>query len=119
MRSIEYMQRVAREAALDAFAQKKEPVCLGSGQFHPPYPIPFIGTLVEQFGLPFREVETFFVDSSGFGQESEAAWTAERFADAASALVATHSSPVYWGVTQVGQFQVYVTAFEKIEQEGA
>ena len=118
MRSIEYMQRVAREAALDAFAEKKEPVCLGSGQFHPPYLIPFIGTLVEQFGLPFREVKTFFVDSSGLGQESELALTSERFADLASKLVAEHPRPLYWGVTQTGQFQVYVTAFEKIEQEG-
>ena len=122
MRSIEYNQRIAREAArnaaLQAFADNQEPVCLGSGQFHPPFPIPFIGTLVEQFGLPFREVKTFFVDNSGFGQEGEAALTSERFADLASKLVAEHPRPLYWGVTQTGQFQVYVTAFEKIEQEG-
>ncbi len=118
MLSISQIQQEARDAALDAFARNQEPVCLGSGQFHLPFPIPFIGTLVEQFGLPFAEIETFFVDSSGFGQESELALTSERFADLASKLVAEHPRPLYWGVTQTGQFQVYVTAFERIEQEG-
>ncbi len=117
MRCIEQIQQAARDAALDAFAQNQEPVCLGSGQFHPPFPIPYIGTLVEQFDLPFREVETFFVDSSGWGEEGEAALTIREFANRASDLVATHSRALFWGVTQAGQFQVYVTAFERIEQE--
>ena len=113
MRSIESIQEAARDAALKAFVQKKEPVCLGSGQFHPPFPIPYIGTLVDQFSLPFDEIETFFVDSSGFGEPGEAAMTIEEFSLAASALVATFGAPVYWGVVQAGQFQVYVRAYAK------
>ena len=113
MRSIESIQEAARDAALQAFADNQEPVCLGSGQFHPPFPIPFIGTLVDQFSLPYDEIETFFVDSSGLSQPGGAALTSEEFSLAASALVATFGAPVYWGIVETGQFQVYVRAYAK------
>ena len=118
MFSLEQIQQTARDAALEAFAENREPVCLGSGQFHPPFPIPFIGTLVEQFDLPYKEVKTFFVDLSGFGQEGEPALTSEQFSREASNLVTTTPEPLYWGIVEAGQFQIYVTAFRKLEQEG-
>lgn len=48
----------------------------------------------------------FFVDNSGFGTESESALTPNQFLNNVRA-------GFYYGITSVGQFQVYITEFKK------
>ena len=68
------------------------------------------------FGIPsvnaktckgFKEVDSLFVDSSGFGEIGEAALTIDQF-------YAKVKAGLYYGVTDAGQFQVHVGVFEKI-----
>ncbi len=63
--------------------------------------------------FPPVEFKKLFVDSSGWGEEGEPALTAEQFAREASDLVATTHESLYWGVTEAGQFQIYVTAYKR------
>ena len=54
----------------------------------------------------FTETNEYFVDSSGFGQEGEAALTPEAFLKKVTA-------GKYYAITGQGQFQVYVTEYVK------
>ena len=55
----------------------------------------------------YELVNTFFVDSSGFGGDSEPALTFPRFLDKVRA-------GYYYGIKEVGQFQVYIGEYKKI-----
>lgn len=57
-------------------------------------------------------VETYFVDSSGFGDEREPAMTVGRFTETVSELLNTCSEPLYAVLSGIGQFQVYVTVLK-------
>lgn len=66
--------------------------------------IPFIGYRTPR---GYRRVgEPLFVDSSGFGSESEPAWTRQHFLTHIKAL-----GPSYWGTVEFGKFQVYVQQY--------
>lgn len=72
------------------------------------FPFPFIGDYIPR-GWKVAEdedgaVKSYFVDSSGFGQDDEPASSLTQFLDK---LVAGHG----YAVTEAGQFQVYVTEF--------
>lgn len=56
----------------------------------------------------WKEVETYFVDSSGFGSESEPALTPSQF-------VAKVKEGYGYAIVSEGQFQVYVGEFKKEE----
>ena len=65
------------------------------------FPFPFIGSYVPR---GWKLVETFFVDSSGFGAPGEPALTTETFA-------AKLEVGFGYAVVEAGQFQVYVGKF--------
>lgn len=61
----------------------------------------------------FELVKEFFVDSSGFGQEDEAALTVNTFNKELESLIKDHGV-LTAKITGVGQFQVYVGMFKKV-----
>jgi len=69
----------------------------------PPFPFPFIGSYVPR---GWKMVDSYFVDSSGFGGENEPALTAERF-------IGKLKVGKGYAVIEQGQFQVYVGEFER------
>jgi len=58
----------------------------------------------EVFG--FKRVNIYFVDNSGFGTDSEPALTAQGFLNKVK-------QGYYYGITSIGQFQVYIGEFIK------
>jgi hypothetical protein len=61
----------------------------------------------------YKEVREFFVDSSGMGAEDESALTPRQFVVGLSALLKIYPNGIHCFITDVGQFQLYVTAFIK------
>lgn len=60
-----------------------------------------------------RTDQEWFVDSSGFGGEYEPALTPGALVRAMKAYFATHPTAGF-AITEEGQFQLYITAFEYI-----
>jgi hypothetical protein len=60
----------------------------------------------------YVEVDTLFCDSSGFGSSSESALTKNQAILKIETLLETHGE-LYAGITDIGQFQVYVTLWTK------
>ena len=74
----------------------------------PSFPFPFLGDYVPPGWT--KTDEEWFVDSSGFGQESEPALTVVAFKKVLAEYV--HDFPGRgFGITSAGQFQVYVAAY--------
>ena len=65
----------------------------------------------------FKAVKTLFVDNSGMGQTGEAALTADQFIDATKQLM-QNNPDLYAGLTGIGQFQVFITFYEKSQKKG-
>ena len=65
--------------------------------------IPFVG---DEPIEGWQEIDNLFVDSSGFGRAGEPALTIDEFYKQIKAGLA-------YGVTEAGQFQLYVGVFEK------
>ena len=65
-------------------------------------------------GIPlgYELTEKFFVDSSGMGQEGEGALTFGQFLNKVKA-------GRYYGITEAGQFQVYIAEFKRISKPRA
>ena len=57
--------------------------------------------------------QSWFVDSSGFRQAGESALTMEQFREALVAYAQEHPEHGY-GLSGVGQFQVYVSAYRRV-----
>ena len=70
----------------------------------PPFPFPHIGDYVPE---GYKEMGTYFVDSSGFGSSGELALTINEFK---RKMKIGHS----YAIIEAGQFQVYVTEFRKV-----
>ena len=68
--------------------------------------IPFVG---DEPIDGYHEIDSLFVDSSGFGQRGEMALTIDQFIEKIKAGLA-------YGVTDAGQFQVYVGVFERVKE---
>ena len=66
----------------------------------------FTDDLSEQF----EEVNSYFVDSSGFGVKGEPALTADEFLEKVKA-------GRFYAITDIGQFQVNIGEYVKIERE--
>jgi hypothetical protein len=67
------------------------------------------GKIIGENNTPvgYKVTDVYFVDNSGFGSENEPALTASQF-------LAKVKSGKYYAITGQGQFQVYVTEYEKI-----
>ena len=76
---------------------------LKNGDLWPLRKIPRVGDYTPD---GWEHVETYFVDSSGFGQPGEPALTAKQFANKVKGEFG-------YGIGEVGQFQIYIEAFEK------
>lgn len=63
----------------------------------------------------FELIETFFVDSSGFGLESEPALTRSTFEKKLSTLLDEYGE-LTAKITGVGMFQVYVSLFKRVRR---
>lgn len=62
----------------------------------------------------YEEVGCLFCDSSGFGSEGERALTKSQAEDAANELIEKYpDDQLYCGLTDAGQFQVYVTIWRR------
>jgi len=61
----------------------------------------------------YELIENMFVDSSGFGMESEPALTLNGFETRLNMLIEQNGGMVYASITNAGQFQVYVGIFKK------
>ena len=83
----------------------------------PPYPFPNLGAFANHYDETMEEVKTFFVDSSGFGREDEPALTREQFHQQLKELIDNHPEGLYIGISGEGQFQIYITAWKKSEEE--
>jgi hypothetical protein len=117
MFSPQYIRELSRKAAAKSVRQKKLPYTvwpedlvewkakLGEGKT-PTLPFPFIG---DRNPRGYKKLKEFFVDSSGFGLESEPALTVRSFVDKLQANRA-------YAITEVGQFQVYVAEFLKTKK---
>lgn len=60
--------------------------------------------------LGYELTQEFFVDNSGFGSEGESALTAGQFLKKVKA-------GFYYGITDIGQFQVYIGEFKKVNRK--
>jgi hypothetical protein len=58
----------------------------------------------------YELVNTYFVDNSGFGSEDEPALTFNRFLDKVK-------GGYYYGIKEVGQFQVYIVEYKKLTRQ--
>lgn len=112
MMSLEYIRQVSREKGLEAARQGVRPFVVEQEdiddwkQSFPSggFPFPFIGDHVP---AGWEEVDSHFVDSSGFGRPGEPALTAGQFLDALEAGYG-------YAITEAGQFQVYVGKFRRL-----
>lgn len=112
MLSIQYIRAESDRAARLAAKAKKEPYVVYDEQeveSTSSWPFPFIGHY-EPAG--WEKLDELFVDSSGFGSESEPALTQRAFR--AKLLEYVKASETYgFAITEVGQFQCYVGVFKR------
>ena len=108
MYSLETIRSLSREATKKAAKAKKEPYLVEKEDLDrmPPFPFPYLGDYVTP---GWELVETFFVDSSGFGKPGEPALTANQFKKKIQAGFG-------YGLIEVGEFQLYVGKFQKINR---
>ncbi len=110
------LEELNAQVARDAAQADLRPMTLTDAELTMrPFPIPVIGYM--DVGEKFSELKDFFVDASGFGEEGEPALTHNQFEEKARVLLDETPESVYWAVTEVGQFQVHVTAFLKRKLE--
>lgn len=65
----------------------------------------------------YKEIETLFCDSSGFGSEYEPALTPEQAKAKVTELLKKYKGKqLYSALTGIGQFQVYVTLYIKTKK---
>lgn len=74
------------------------------------FPFPNLGSYTPP---KWRKVDELFVDSSGFGDESEPALTARQLNQKLLELLQKYKGPVGIAITEVGQFQLYLGVFRK------
>ena len=74
------------------------------------FPFPFLGDYVPD---GWELVETFFVDTSGFGTDHEPALSERQFREVLKDTIATHRHQG-WAITEAGQFQAYVGQYRQV-----
>lgn len=68
----------------------------------------------DDIGPEFEKIETLFCDSSGFGRDDERALSQRQATAKIRALISEYKN-LYGAITNAGQFQVYVTVYQKHE----
>ncbi len=112
MMGIETIQQQARDAAIEAAETNAVPFNYGVMDVDgfETFPFPFLGDYVPD---GWEQVDTHFVDSSGFGEPGELALTADQFRDVIRERIDANPR-VGWAIVQAGQFQVYVGEFDRV-----
>jgi len=107
MMSAEQIRALSQEAAIEAAEENRVPFITWEEDLNtmPPFPFPFLGNYVPD---GWELEETYFVDSSGFGQEYEPALTANHF------LKKIKVGKGY-AIREAGEFQVVVGEYDKVE----
>jgi hypothetical protein len=97
---------MSQKAAVRAAREHRKPYILEQDDFIEPELVrfPFLGTYVPKGWVM---VKTFFVDSSGFGDESEPSLTHDQF-------IKKLTVGRGYAIIEAGEFQVYVGEFVKI-----
>lgn len=114
MMSLATIRELSRDAGNQARQNRRKPYhpeSIEDLNFENLRAIPNLGDFTP---VGWEKTETeWFVDHSGWGQEGEPALTIDQFVRAVKAHFATHPTAGY-AITEVGQFQLYVTAFEYV-----
>jgi hypothetical protein len=115
MFSLEVIYHLNQQAAKKARKSRKTPfVPDGPKEVEnwPPFPFPLLG----DYDPPGweRTGDTWFCDKSGWGEPGEPALTWEQLKNQLQDYIAEHPGHGF-GITEEGQFQLYVTAFRPIE----
>lgn len=103
MLNIETIIALQDEASVKANKEKLQPLVALFDKDEAIFKMPNFG-----FYRPngWEEVNTFFVDKSGFGSESEPALTIQQFLNRVR-------EGYGYAITEEGQFQIYITEFKK------
>ena len=107
MLGLDQIKAISRKAAIKAARENLVPFAVEQEDTEnmPPFPFPFLG---DHTPRGWCKVEEFFVDSSGFGTESEAALTVRQF------LTKIKIGRGY-AITEAGEFQVYVGEYKQVK----
>lgn len=104
MMSLEAIKSMSEEAAVQAAQNNLEPYTAftdgDAGVFH----CPFLGNHVPG---GWKVIDTFFVDSSGFGSDNEPALSTKQF-------LSRVKGGLGYAVAEAGQFQVYIHVFKRV-----
>ena len=118
MMDIGTIRRMSREAAEKAAEEGLTPFVYAEvsevrdGSRDSIFPFPFLGDHTPE---GWTLADTHFVDSSGLGQDDEPALSVEQFLDLIESRMSDPDRPhtIGWGITEAGQFQVYVGEFHR------
>jgi hypothetical protein len=107
--SLDTIRQMEEEAALKARDQGRVPyevteADIAKWREAPGFPFPFIGRYIPK---GWHLIHEYFVDSSGFGEQGEAALTVSQFI---AKLTPGHG----YALREVGQFQVYVGEYVRL-----
>ena len=104
MMSLEYIKAINREKTREARQEGLTPYIAKYDGDEGVRACPFLADYIPE---GYEVVNTFFVDSSGFGQEGELALTLGQF-------LAKVKEGKGYAIKEAGQFQVYINEYEKI-----
>jgi hypothetical protein len=107
-------RRAARRAAKAALLPYV-PIHEDEVKTYPPFPFPNLG---DHRPKGWKLVEELFVDSSGFGEDDEPALSISQLKDKLIKLQGSDKTYGY-GITETGQFQLYLGVFERVRKGGA
>lgn len=117
MMSIETIRAMADEAAEKAARENMVPYVYWDedevsrrGNF----PFPFLGDYVPHGWEVIDDLE-LFCDSSGFGTDDEPALSERQLRAKIIRTIRESTDTIGWGITQVGQFQLYVQGYRKLK----
>lgn len=104
MYSLEYINAINNNSTKEAKAESKEPLKATSDKDENIFKCPALGEYIPK---GFKVVNRYWVDSSGFGSESEPALTATQF-------ISKVRKGFYYAITGQGQFQIYISEYSRV-----
>ena len=117
MMSLNAIEQLSREAAVEASARKLEPYVPWDAEEiakfgrDRQFPFPFLGDRIPEGWRRYKK--RWFADSSGLGAEDEPAMTPFHLAAELSDFFDSHPGCGF-AVSEAGQFQCYVSAYRRV-----
>jgi len=112
MKDYRQIQAESDEAAKEAARENMEsyvPFDLKEIENYPPFRFPTLGNYIPK---GWNKVDELFCDASGFGSDNEPALSPDQLRKKLLSLETTGKQYGY-GITRIGQFQLYLGVFEK------